>query len=97
MKFGIALYFVQLLNCQLKDLEYFVALFDESFNCVAKNYQMNLHIRFSDSNKDVVATRSYSSEFLGKTTKNYICSHFKQCNGLLEKETFLKFLQIEQT
>ena len=42
VKFGIVLYFVELLNSQLKDLEYFVALFDESFNCVAKKTQMDL-------------------------------------------------------
>ena len=46
VKFGIAPYFVELLNSQLKDVEYFVALFDESFNCVAKKIQMDLHIRF---------------------------------------------------
>ena len=49
VKFGIAPYFVELLNSQLKYLEYFVALFEESFNCVAKKPQMNLHIRFWDS------------------------------------------------
>ena len=38
---------------------------------------MDLHIRFWDSNKDVVATRHYSSEFLGKSSPNDICSHFK--------------------
>ena len=36
VKFGIAPYFVELLNSQLKDIEYVVALFDESFNCIAK-------------------------------------------------------------
>ena len=36
VKFGIAPYSVELMNSQLKDLKYFVALFDESFNCVAK-------------------------------------------------------------
>ena len=36
MKFGIAPYFVELLNSLLKDVEYFVASIDESFNCVAK-------------------------------------------------------------
>ena len=50
VKFEIAPYFVELLNSQLKDVEYFVALFDESFNCVAKKNnkkkQMDLHIRF---------------------------------------------------
>ena len=69
VKFGIAPYFVELLNSQLKDLEYFVVLFVESFICVAKKTkkQMDLHIRFWYSNKDVVATRYYGSEFLGKS------------------------------
>ena len=42
VKFGIALYIVELLNSQLKDLEYFVPLFDESFNCVAKKNKHGL-------------------------------------------------------
>ena len=51
-----------------------------------KQTQIDLHIRFSDSNKDVVATRYYSSEFLGKSSADDICSHFEQCLGPLEKE-----------
>ena len=47
---------------------------------------MDFHIRFWDSNKDVVATRYYSSEFLGKSCANDICSHFEQYLGPLEKE-----------
>ena len=41
VKFEIAPYFVELLNSQLKNVEYFVALFDESFNFVAKKKQKN--------------------------------------------------------
>ena len=41
VKFGIAPYFVELLNSHLKDLEYFVVLFDEYFNCVAKKKKTN--------------------------------------------------------
>ena len=76
VKFRIAPYFVELLNSQMKDIEYFVALFEESFNCVAKKTQIGLHNRFWYSNKDVVATRYYSSEFLGTSSANDICSHF---------------------
>ena len=47
---------------------------------------MDFHIRFWDSSKDVVATRYYSSEFLGKSCANDICSHFEQYLGPLEKE-----------
>ena len=39
MKFGIVPYFVELLNSQLKNLEYFVAWLDEFFNCVANKKQ----------------------------------------------------------
>ena len=51
-----------------------------------KNPQRDLLIRFWDSNKDVVATRYYSSEFLGKSSANDICSHFELCLDPLEKE-----------
>ena len=34
VKFGISLYFAELLNSHLKDVEYFAALFDESFKCI---------------------------------------------------------------
>ena len=97
MTFGIAPYFVELLNSQLKDIEYLVALFDESFNCVAKKTkQMDFHIRFWNSNKGVVAARYYSLEFLVKSSGNDQCSHFEQCLGPLEKRNF-KFLQMDQT
>ena len=36
VKFGIAHYFDKLLSSQLKDIKYFVTLFDESFNCAGK-------------------------------------------------------------
>ena len=49
-----------------------------------------MHIRFWDSNKDVVATSYYNSDFLGKSSANDICSHFEQCLGPLEKEKLLQ-------
>ena len=51
---------------------------------------MDLYSRFWDSSKDVVATRYYSSEFLGKSSANDLCSHFEQCLGPLEKEKLLQ-------
>ena len=44
LKFRMAPYFVELLISQLKDLEYFVVFFDESFNCVAKTKQKTKQI-----------------------------------------------------
>ena len=74
----------------MKDIEYFVALFDESFNYVAKKNEMDFHIRFWDSNKGIVARRYYSLEFLGKSSANGICSHFECCFDPLEKEKLLQ-------
>ena len=42
-----------------------------------------------DSNKDVVATRYYSSEFLGKSSANDLYSYLEQCLGPSEKEKLL--------
>ena len=92
VKFRIAPYFVELLISQLK--EYFAVFFDESFNCVAKTKKrknkLDLHIRFRDSNKDIVATRYYSQEFLDKSSTNDACSYFEQCLGLVEEEKLLQ-------
>ena len=64
MKFGIAPYFVELLNSQLKDVEYFLALFDESFNSVSKKTKTN-GLAYS-----ILGFKYYSSEFLGKSSAN---------------------------
>ena len=78
VKFGIAPYFVELLNSQLKDLEYFVVLFDESFNCVAKKKkeQKNKNKWTCIINFGILTnTKYYSSEFIGKLSANDTCSH----------------------
>ena len=46
LSYGIAPYFLELLNTQLMELEHFVALFDESYNKVEKQGQIDLHIQF---------------------------------------------------
>ena len=96
-KFGILPYFVELLNSLLKDVDHFVTLFDESFNCNVKTNQVDLHIQFCDSNKDIATARYYGSEFLGKSPANDIWSHFKQFLGPLEKRNYFTFLQMYQT
>ena len=80
VKFGIAPYFVELLNSQLKDVEYFLALFDESFNSVSKKTKTN-GLAYS-----ILGFKYYSSEFLGKSSANDTWSHFERCLDPLEKE-----------
>ena len=63
---GIAPYFHELLYSQLNSLDHFVAMFDESHNKIAKEGQMDLHIRFWDDTEDIVATRTTIQNFWEK-------------------------------
>lgn len=63
--FGLAPYFTDELSAKLKDSSNFVILFDESFNRVTKDEQIDVHVRFWDSEKQCVETRYLKSEFLG--------------------------------
>ena len=55
--FVIAPYFKEQLEKISHETPYFVALFDESYNAVSKNGQMDLHVRFWDSSENLVKTR----------------------------------------
>ena len=61
VKHGLVPYFTDLLNEKLDNTNYYVALFDESFNYVTKKNQMDMHIRFWDDSNNKVATRYYNS------------------------------------
>ena len=45
--------------------------------------EIDFHIKFWDNSEDVVATRYYSCEFLGKTSATDICWKFEKCLGPL--------------
>ena len=66
--FGLAPYFSNELAEQLKDVSQLVILFDESFNRVTKNEQMDIYVRYWSSEHDCVVTRYVTSEFLGHAT-----------------------------
>lgn len=65
LTFGLAPYYVNELADQMKDLAHFVILFDESFNRVTKNEQMDVHVRFWDEQQHCAGTRYLTSKFLG--------------------------------
>ena len=65
-------------------------MFDESHNKVEKQGQMGLRIWFWDNTEVIVATRYYSSEFLGKAVAADICLKFKMCFDLLQKEKMIQ-------
>ena len=87
---GIAPYFRELLTTELSELEHFVTMFDESHNKVLKQGQMDLHVRFWDNTEKIVASRYYSSEFLGKATALDIYSKFETCLKPLPEEKMIQ-------
>ena len=62
---GLAPYFRSQLLQQIRGLDSFVLLFDESLNKYTQNKQMDLHIRFFDDSVNEVVTRYYTSHFMG--------------------------------
>ena len=64
MNFGLAPYFKDKLSLAIKALRVYIVLFDESINSVLQEEQMNIHIRFWDSENSLVQTRYFDSEFM---------------------------------
>lgn len=64
--FGLSPYFLSLLTSKVKSEKAHVLLFDESLNRKLHSKQLDIHIRFWDAGE--IATRYYSSEFLGHGT-----------------------------
>ena len=90
IKYGIAPYFLELLNQQLEECPFYVALFDESYNRIAKENQMDMHIRYWDTNENIVATRYYNSDYLGKSSAKDVFEKFNNCFSPLQKDKLLQ-------
>lgn len=84
--FGIAPYFKSLVMERIKSAQNgYVLLFDESLNQKTQSKQMDIHVRFWDN--DVVATRYFSSEFMGHSTAEDMVEVFhKSTEGLSYKK-----------
>ena len=81
--YGISYFLELLLNTPLMELEHFLALSFESHDKVEKQGQTYIHIGFWNNFEDIVATRYYSSRFLGKTGGADIFSKLEKCLGPL--------------
>ena len=68
--FGVSPFFQQQLLDEIKKLENFVLLFDESLNKVTQSKQLDLHIRFWNTKCLSMQTRYVTSLFMGHATAN---------------------------
>ena len=77
--FGVAPFFQQQLLDEIKKVESFVLLFDESLNKVTQSKQLDLHIRFWDTKCSSVQTRYVTSLFMGHATANDLLEKMTEC------------------
>ena len=91
--FGVAPFLQQQLLDEIKKLESFVLLFDESLNKVTQSKQLDLHIRFWDTKCSSVQTRYVTSLFMGHATANDLLEKMTECLNS-NKIDISKILQI---
>ena len=77
INFGIAPYFRLLLQDALNNAPYHVCSFDECYNDVIKKGQTDMHTRFWDNSTNLVSTRYFNSEFLGKAAATDLHAKFQ--------------------
>lgn len=92
INFGLAPYFLSLLEQSLKDTPYHVRCFDESYNNSIKKGQMDMHIRYWNQISSSVSTRYYNSVFLTKASAADILEKFESCSKDLNANKMIQVL-----
>jgi len=87
--FGLAPYFEQNLY-KIDRVPVYSVSFDESFNRVTENEQMDSTIRFWDSKKDIVINRHLRLQFLGHTRSADLLKHFNDATSKFNKGKILQ-------
>lgn len=75
---GLAPYFQEMLQNNMKQCSDYVVCFDESLNKFVQRGQMDLCVRFWEVNLQKVSTRYWNSVFLGRATADHLLDGFIQ-------------------
>ena len=84
--YGLAPFFKLNLLDIVKQTPYIVISLDESYNNVIKRGEMDVLVRFWDSNLNKVSTRYVNSEFLGKSSAVDVLQKFEDASFELPKQ-----------
>ena len=90
LTYGMAPYFKDAFVQNLKEIPFYSVSFDESYNKVMKQGQMDLHIRYWNSKTDRVNIHYLNSSFMGKSAAIDMLEHFNSCVESIEKHKILK-------
>ena len=82
--FGIAPFFYENLTKKVGEADFYSISFDEAFNGVTKNEQMDLAVRYWDVNLSQPVTRYLGSEFLGHATAENCLISFNKATSVLD-------------
>ena len=89
MRFGLAPHFKAAINSDVNRCSAYVLLFDESYNAITKNKQMDIFIRYWTS-EERVGSRYIQSMFMGHGRAQDILEHFLAGVGSLELKRVLQ-------
>lgn len=88
--YGIAPYFHDQLREECDEADHIVLGFDESLNKVVQKGQMDIVIRYWNSEKEEVATRYFNSAFMGHATASNVLCAFLQATKELDLPKLLQ-------
>ena len=80
----------------LKEVPLYTASFDESYDNVFKQGQVDLHVRYWNSEKERVDVHYLKGSFMGKSAAVDVLEHFNSCVKSIEKIKFCKFFLMDQ-
>ena len=82
--FGLAPYFHEQLLATISDVPFHSLSFDESFNSVTKNEQLDIAVRFWDVKLSKSVTRYFGSEYLGHSTAEDLLRCFNRATASVD-------------
>ena len=88
--FGLAPYYEQKLLTTLDEVPYYSISFDESFNRITKNEQMDFCIRYWDAEIQQVVDHYLTSKFIGHATANDLLQCFKDTTAKLKQQNIIQ-------
>ena len=89
VSFGLAPYFLDQLFQTLSEVPMYSVSFDEAYNRVTKNEQLDLAVRYWDKKTSRPVTRYIGSEFLGHSTAENLLRSFNKATAQLEQEKII--------
>ena len=89
---GMAPYFKDSFLQSLKE----AASFDESYDNVFKQGQIDLHVRYWNSEKERADVHYLKGSFMGKSAAVDVLERFNSCVKSIEKIKFCKFFLMDQ-